>query len=230
MRIPTVAVLAVLLLVSPQDLAGQSTSPVAPERVVVPSGALRLGALLWRPEGPGPFPAVLFNHGGNRTESEKAQALEPVFAKHGYIFLYLFRRGYGLSADQGEFMRDILDREAKAHGEEARKRLQLTLLTTDHLDDVLAGLAFLKRVASVDTGCIVVRGHSTGGQLILLALERDISVRAAVAFSPAAQTWDGSPELQDRLLAARETFMHQSFSRTRRMIFQSCRGNSCRQS
>ncbi len=205
MRISTVAVVGVLLLMSVQDAAGQSTSAVAPERVVVPSGTLRLGALLWRPTGSGPFPAVLFNHGGNRTESEKAQALGPVFAKHGYVFLYLFRRGYGLSASQGEFMRDILDREAQARGEEARKRLQLRLLTTDHLDDVLAGLAFLKRVASVDTGRIVVGGHSTGGQLTLLALERDKSVRAAVAFSPAAQTWEGSSELQDRLLAAART-------------------------
>ena len=202
MKVWTVAIAGLLLLVPVRDAAAQSTSSVAPERVVVPRGTLRLGALLWRPTGSGPFPAVLFNHGGNRTESEKAQALGPVFAKHGYVFLYLFRRGYGLSADQGEFMRDILDREAKAHGEEARKRLQLRLVTTDHLDDVLAGLAFLKHVASVDTRRIVVGGHSTGGQLTLLALERDKSVRAAVAFSPAAQTWQGSPELQDRLLAA----------------------------
>lgn len=99
-------------------------------------------------------------------------------------------------------MRDILDREAQARGEDARKRLQLRLVTTDHLDDVMAGLAFLKRVANVDTGRVVVGGHSTGGQLTLLALERDKSVRAAVAFSPAAQTWEGSPELQNRLLAA----------------------------
>jgi carboxymethylenebutenolidase len=202
MRISTVAVVGVLLLMSVQNAVGQSTRSVAPQRVVVPSGTLRLTALLWTPTGSGPFPAVLFNHGGNRTESEKAQALGPVFAKHGYLFLYLFRRGYGLSADQGEFMRDILDREAQARGEEARKRLQLRLLTTDHLDDVMAGLGFLKRVANVDSGRVVVGGHSTGGQLTLLALERDKSVRAAVAFSPAAQTWEGSPELQKRLLAA----------------------------
>jgi pimeloyl-ACP methyl ester carboxylesterase len=202
LRISTVAFVGVLLLMSAQDAAAQLTRSVAPQRVVVPSGTLRLTALLWTPTGSGPFPAVLFNHGGNRTESEKAQALGPVFAKHGYVFLYLFRRGYGLSADQGEFMRDILDREAQARGEEARKRLQLRLLTTDHLDDVMAGLGFLKRVANVDSGRVVVGGHSTGGQLTLLALERDKSVRAAVAFSPAAQTWEGSPELQNRLLAA----------------------------
>jgi len=47
-----------------------------------------------------------------------------------------------------------------------------------------------------------VAGHSFGGQLALLAAERDTSVRAAVAFGAAAQSWDHSPELRERLLAA----------------------------
>ncbi len=125
-----------------------------------------------------------------------------MFAKHGYVFLYLFRRGAGLSATEGEYMGDILDREAKARGEEARKRLQLVLFTTDHLSDVMAGLAFVKRVAGVDAGRVAVAGHSFGGQLTLLAAERDKDVRAAVAFAAAAQAWDGSPELRERMLAA----------------------------
>ena len=70
-----------------------------PETVVVQSGALELHALLWRPDGHGPFPAVLFNHGswpgrdtpsGRRPDSRilaQAAALGPVFAKHGYVFL-----------------------------------------------------------------------------------------------------------------------------------------------
>ena len=125
-----------------------------------------------------------------------------MFAKHGYVFLYLFRRGAGLSATQGEYMGDILDRETKARGEEARRRLQMVLLTTDHLSDVMAGLAFLKRVAGVDAGRVAVAGHSFGGQLTLLAAERDKDVRAAATFAAAAQAWDGSPELRERMLEA----------------------------
>jgi dienelactone hydrolase len=75
-------------------------------------------------------------------------------------------------------------------------------LTTDHLDDVMAGLAFLKGVEGVDAERIAVAGHSFGGQLALLAAERDTSVRAAVTFAAAAQAWDGSPELRERLRAA----------------------------
>jgi predicted dienelactone hydrolase len=73
-----------------------------PETVVVQSGALRLRGLFWRPSGRGPFPAVLFSHGsGPAAYPQKPAALGPAFVRHGYVFLYLFRQGAGLSADQG---------------------------------------------------------------------------------------------------------------------------------
>lgn len=195
-------VLVALLSCCPSDIVGQGGTSTACERVLVPSGRLTLKGLLWKPAGRGPFPAVLLNHGGGRNDIERAEALGAVFVRHGYAFLYLFRRGYGPSADQGEYMRDILDREAQTRGEDARKRLYLKLFTTDHLDDVLAGLTFLKRVKGVDPGRVAVVGHSFGGSLALLAAERDKSIRALVCFGPAAQNWDGSPEYRNRLLAA----------------------------
>jgi dipeptidyl aminopeptidase/acylaminoacyl peptidase len=87
-------------------------------------------------------------------------------------------------------------------GEEARKHLQLVLLTTDHLDDAGAGLSFLKNLPYADSQRIAVAGHSFGGQLTLLLAERDRSIRGAVAFAPAANSWDGSTELRERLLTA----------------------------
>ena len=47
-------------------------------------------------------------------------------------------------------MQTLLQREKMANGEEARKGLQLRLLTTDHLDDVIAGLSFLDKLPRVD--------------------------------------------------------------------------------
>ena len=99
-------------------------------------------------------------------------------------------------------MGDVLEREAKARGQEARQRLQMVLLTTDHLDDVMAGLAYLKRAPGVDAGRLAVAGHSFGGSLTLLSAERDKDIRAAVTFGAAAMSWDGSPPLRERLLAA----------------------------
>ncbi len=99
-------------------------------------------------------------------------------------------------------MQEVLQREKAAKGDEARKRLQFVLLTTDHLDDVMAGLAFLKTQPGVDAHRIAVVGHSFGGQLSLLAAERDSSLRAAVTFGAAAASWEGSPEIRDLLLTA----------------------------
>ena len=201
------------LLVALTQIAGaahQSTA-ITPEIVVVPSGALQLKALLWLPENGGPFPAVLFNHGsgssdamhtGPFTITEAAERLGPIFVKHGYAFLYLFRRGQGLSADQGDFMQRLLQREKMANGEEARKNLQFRLLTTDHLDDVTAGLSFLTKLPCINANRIAIAGHSFGGQLSLLAAERDNRLRAAVTFGAAAGSWEDWPELRQRLLSA----------------------------
>jgi carboxymethylenebutenolidase len=190
---------------------GQSPRTIAPQSVEVASGTLRLKAFLWKPAGPGPFPAVVFNHGRSYspqqhteklTITEAAQILGPVFVKHGYVFLYLFRRGEGLSADQGAFIGDILQREEAAKGEEARKHLQFVLMTTDHLEDASAGLSFLKNLPEVDAHRVAVAGHSFGGQITLLEAERDPTICAAVTFGAAAGSWEGSAELRARLLAA----------------------------
>jgi carboxymethylenebutenolidase len=188
----------------------QSPPSITPQIVVVPSGNLHLKGYLWRPAGAAPSPAVLFVHGSGTDAShtsglaitEAAERLAPTFIKHGYAFLYLFRRGQGLSADQGPFMQDVLQREKDNKGEEGRRRLQFVLLTTDHLDDVTAGLSFLKRLPGVDSRRIAVVGHSFGGQLTLLAAERDSTLRAAVTFSAAASSWESSSEVRERMLAA----------------------------
>jgi len=134
--------------------------------------------------------------------TEAAEKLGPIFVKHGYAFLYLFRRGQGLSADQGPFMQDVLQSEETARGKEARQHLAFVLMTTDHLDDVLAGLRFLKSLPSIDSHRMAMAGHSFGGQLTLLAAERDSSVRAAITFGAAAASWKNSSAVRERLLAA----------------------------
>jgi dipeptidyl aminopeptidase/acylaminoacyl peptidase len=188
---------------------GQPASST-PETVVVPSGQLSLKAFLWKPRVSSPVPAVLFCHGsgadaGHTADlpiTEAAERLAQVFLKHGYAFLYLFRRGQGLSTDQGSFMQEVLRHEEASKGKEARQHLQFVLATTDHLDDVIAGLSFLKTAPTIDPKRIAIAGHSFGGQLALLAAERDNDFRAAVTFAAAANSWEGSQELRGRLLAA----------------------------
>lgn len=207
MRIP--ACLGLFLLLSLSAL-GEVKQLLVPRTVEFASGKLQLKAYFWKPAGQGPFPAVLFNHGSGGADpdhtagmliTQSANVLAPFFIKHGYAFLYPFRRGHGPSASQAPFMQDVLRREEESRGKEARQHLQFVLLTTDQLDDVMAALAFLKTMPEVDSHRIGVVGNSFGGQLTLLAAERDKTVRAAVTFAAAAGSWERSPELRERLIS-----------------------------
>lgn len=208
---PWVFTLAALVLTSARATAAGGQAPGGPETVAVHNGPLTLRALLWRPRGRGPFPAVLLNHGSGRSREElerlgpyerQANVLGPVFARHGYVFLYLFRRGVGLSADQGANAVDLMNRELAAHGQEARNVLQMQLLENNEMSDALSGLAFLRALPEVDARDVALVGHSFGGSLTVLLAERDSNLRAVVVFSGAGYSWDRSPQLRARLLAA----------------------------
>src|ERR1700736_2718188 len=125
---------ATLFLAAVLTTTTEGQSIGGPATVVVHNGPITLHALLWRPEGRGPFPAILFNHGSGRTREElerlgpyegQAETLGPVFERHGYVFLFLFRQGVGLSADQGTSAVDLMNSEYAAHGQDARNALQL---------------------------------------------------------------------------------------------------------
>jgi len=181
--------------------AGDKPSDV--DTVVVRSGALTLQGLLWQPTGEGPFPAVLFNHSSGKlnADEENSANLGQAFAKHGYVCLYLYRRGAGLSADQGTNSAELMNKARADKGQEGRNEVQLQLLDLE-MSDVLAGLEFLRTRPVVNDQRIAVVGHSFGAQLSLLLAERDPKVRAAVLFGTAASSWKSSPKLQERLLFA----------------------------
>lgn len=183
----------------------------SPKIVEFDSGKLHIKAFLWEPQGSGLHPALLFNHASGDQDAqhtagilitEAAEMLAPVFVKHGYAFLFPFRRGQGLSADQAPFMQDLLRKEEEAHGKEARQQLQDHELLPVHLQDVMAALSFLKQVHGIDPHRIAIAGHSFGGQLALLAAAKDPAVRAVVTFGAAARSWDLSFEVRRQLLAA----------------------------
>jgi dienelactone hydrolase len=131
-----------------------------------------------------------------------AEVIGPVFARHGYVFLYLFRRGVGLSSNEGDNSVDLMNREFAANGQDARNSLQMQLLETREMSDALAGLAFLRALPEVDARDVAITGDSFGGSLTLLVAEREPSLRAAVIFACAGYSWDRSAPLRARLLAA----------------------------
>jgi carboxymethylenebutenolidase len=208
-----VFILAVLVLTATLATTAKGQAAGGPDTVVVHNGSVTLHALLWRPQGRGPFPAILLNHGSGRTRAQleqlgpyegQADTLGPVFARHGYVFLFLFRRGVGLSTDQGTNAVDLMNAEFAAHGQEARNALQLQLLENRELSDAVAGLAFLRALPTVEPARVAIVGHSFGGSLSLLLAEREPNLRAVVIFSGVGYSWDRSSQLRARLLTAVE--------------------------
>jgi dienelactone hydrolase len=165
----------------------------APEEVVFPSGELELHGFIQRPEGNGPFPAILYNHGSESRPGWKPE-LARLFTEHGYVFFVPHRRGQGRSPADGR----VLALFGKAGGALAVNEMQL--------GDQLAALGYLKGLSYVDASRIAVAGCSFGGiQTILMVAEnadRKLGLRAAVDFAGAAQTWASSVGLQDRMIRA----------------------------
>jgi dienelactone hydrolase len=175
-----------------------SPAPTAPPReaVTFKSGSLDLQGFIWKPGGPGPFPAVLWNHGGDNAASDPYyDKLWPVHVRAGFLLFIPQRRGQGGSPGVSV---NVQFGQAPAAD---RNRMQVELYSTVALADELAAFAYLKTRPDVDTSRIAVSGWSAGGQLTLIGAEADPGYRVAVACSSASVSWDASPELQQRLVA-----------------------------
>ena len=85
-------ILAILVLTFTPLLRAENRDSSGPKTVKVHNGSVTLHALLWRPLGRGPFPAVLLNHGSGRTR-EELKRLGP-YEKQAYVLgRYSFATG-----------------------------------------------------------------------------------------------------------------------------------------
>jgi dienelactone hydrolase len=175
----------------------------AAETVSFPSGDLTLHGSLYKPQGAGPFPAVLYNHGSaaGMLSVEAAEVLGPVFTRRGWVFFMPYRRGQGLSASAGPYILDEVNAAEKEGGARAAAATVVRLLENEHLGDQMAALAWLKTTTFVRPDQIAVAGTSFGGIEAVLGAER-ASYCAAVDASGAAQSWAEAPELQVIMIRA----------------------------
>jgi carboxymethylenebutenolidase len=162
-----------------------------------------LGGELFKPAGPGPFRALLYNHGSapGMLNSEAGRAIGPLFARAGWVFFMPYRRGQGLSSEAGPYILDEVA-AARRRGGEHEASVELTrLLATDHLQDQLQALGWLRSQPYVRADRIALAGNSFGGiEAILGAAQAPVC--AAVAASAASESWSRSPELQQLMLEA----------------------------
>jgi carboxymethylenebutenolidase len=175
----------------------------ASQVVSFPSGDLTLHGVLYKPEGAGPFPAVLYNHGSapGMLSNAAFEAIGPLFQRRGWAFFAPYRRGQGLSASTGPYIGDEIAATAKKGGIHAGAKTMIRLLETDHLNDQLAALAWLRKQTFVQPQRIAVAGNSFGGIETVLGVERE-SFCAAIDASGGAQSWAQAPELQTLMTRA----------------------------
>jgi carboxymethylenebutenolidase len=176
--------------------------PVTGEQVTFANGSLKLGGFIAKPAGPGPFPAVVWNHGSGSNPNPRISRLASFWVAQGFVFFEPHRRGYGLSASAGTDVQDIVDQIAKRAGTEAGDLVKTQLVATEQLDDQLAGIAWLKSLPEVDPARIISMGTSFGGVQALLAAEREGAVRAAVSFAGGAMNWMQNVPMRARMLEA----------------------------
>lgn len=159
---------------------------------------LKLEAYLYKPEGAGPFPLVVYNHGsapaGQEGREWPVQYIAGIFVPAGYAVLVPERRGYGKSEGL-PFSKEIgTDRGARF--------VQRLRQEADDINVAVEDLLSRPAGASIDRGRILIMGWSFGGIVSTLAASRSDRYAGVVLQAPGALNWDRSADMRAALLAA----------------------------
>jgi len=142
--------------VSPKNFAPHTYITYPSENVQIPS-------LLYKPRGKGPFPAVVYLHGGPTAQFFRDfDPLAQAFVMHGFMVLMPNIRG---STGYGHAFRDAI----------------VMNWGGPDLEDVVAATEYLKTRPDVDADHIGLYGGSYGGYLVYLAMTKYPTVFAAGA-------------------------------------------------
>jgi dienelactone hydrolase len=183
------------VLVAGGSADGQANGqPQGYETAFYPSGKFKIEAYLYKPEGTGPFPVVIYNHGSRagheREERPFVYVAEPL-TQNGYVVIVPERRGYGKS-DGPTF--------GEAIGEDRGPRFVARV--REETDDVLAVVEFVKTLPYADSKRMAVMGWSIGGIVSVFAASQSSAFRAVVDQAGGALTWDQSHAMQQALKQA----------------------------
>jgi dienelactone hydrolase len=196
MRVSTTLLLGLCLCLFAAPAQSQSPAGAAYTDVFYPSGSLRIHAFLYKPEGDGPFPVVIYNHGartGRPRSAEPNEYIGRLLARAGYAVLIPERRGYGDS--QGPTLAAAIRNDM---GQRFVARVEA------ETDDVLAAVEYLRTLPFADSKRIGIMGFSLGGIVTMFAISRSNPFTVAVNQAGAAGAWDISAPLRSALIAAAE--------------------------
>jgi hypothetical protein len=131
----------------------RARAQAAPPTGFFSNGDIRLSYQLTRPEGQGPFPAVVIGHGSGETRKENCRFLSVQFLRRGYVTLCYDKRGVGDSTGTFVFV-------GTHDSEEVFPQLA---------SDMAAGAAFLRAQPDIDPNRVGLAGNSQAGWIIPLA-------------------------------------------------------------
>lgn len=183
----TVLLVLVLVLGWSGRAPAQESAGYITEAVTIPSGDLKLRALLGRPRGDGPFPAYIQNHGSMTAQEAGGTpwtfitkgSLSDTLAKNGYVVLLLARRGYRGS----EGTAYTYSQNQTSGGYNGRRVADVMRGAEEEADDVVAALDYLLTLPYVDKDHVGVGGVSLGGLVSVMAAARDPRFKALISMA-----------------------------------------------
>lgn len=184
--------IVVLLFACAFSALADSPHQLTAEPVLYKCDNAILHGCLFRPEGKGPFPAIVFNQSASKPSYEKIEllpfpSLAEFFTQHGYVFFIPGRYGH----------------ESAVESTNAPAGAPKWLVESDARNsDVLASINWLKAQSFIDENRIVICGHNAGAIQSLLVAEKKPDIRGTIAFSVGAVSWKANQPLQRTLEAA----------------------------
>ncbi len=195
------AALAVCVVFALAVLAPDRAS-AASEEVTFQAGSYTLYGCIVRPEGDGPFRAVIYNHGSEKFPGRCSPPdLARAYVDHGYMFFMFHRHGHGRSP--GEYIMDAQRRIFAEPRDLAARQQEIVALQDTYNLDVAAAVAWLLARPEVDRNHVAMTGVSFGGIQTLLAAEKGLGLRASIPFAPGAMSWANAVVRQRLERAAR---------------------------
>jgi len=155
------ASLAVRAAHAQDELAGYYGPRLIEEKVLIPSNNGRaIAATILRPEGEGPYGAVVLNHGVSASARERARESSDllinaaaVFARRGYVVVMPLRRGFG--ATGGEMAED----PGSCSNPDYQKA------EANAAEDVMVAYNYARTLPYVDGSRMMLAGQSAGGMV-----------------------------------------------------------------
>jgi dienelactone hydrolase len=180
-------------------MAGTSWAQKIPRRETVSytSGRHSYQGYLYKPEGNGPFPVVVWNNGrskrllnGNPSEYD---TLAKIFTNDGYILFLPDRHMYDIVTN--EYSPKTLEWLKGTHSEaEAKKRFYREYLEIN-ARDVVAACGWIQKQPYANPKRIALAGWSSGAVASLMAAPEIRDLGACVLFSPAVSQWKSNPKI-----------------------------------